>query len=292
VQPYSDIRLKLLYSVQSSILCTTQHTIRSCKKGREKIGHRDNRLTHPRIKWVLYPLLSEPGTLTMSEHMEASRSIPLSEAEDGLYISDTRKRPRLSIPFELRLGLGITTSLAAGAILGLSLGAQAAGLRFRAENAHRLPNSSTGWYLYHKSKNYHIALGAVKEGFKMGTKVGFWVGSYFAIEEAIDRARGGRTDFLSSVVAGMSVAGGFSAWSMCPMPGPVRAEQLELTRFRSISPVYSGEDRKDRPVKWTVFWFGSGCTRPSYRTETVLCGFPVRQETIQGRAVRRLNVVH
>lgn len=49
----------------------------------------------------------------------------------------------------------------------------------------------------------------------MGTKVGFWVGSYFVIEEAIDQVRGGRSDFLSSVVAGMSVAGGFSAWSKC-----------------------------------------------------------------------------
>ena len=42
--------------------------------------------------------------------------------------------------------------------------------------------------------------------------MGFWVGSFFAVEEAIDRARG-RVDFLSTVVAGLSVAGGFSAWS-------------------------------------------------------------------------------
>lgn len=63
----------------------------------------------------------------------------------------------------------------------------------------------------------------------MGTKVGFWVGTYIAIEEAIDRARGGRADFLSSVIAGMSVAGGFSLWSKCPLPGILRAEQTELT---------------------------------------------------------------
>ena len=56
-------------------------------------------------------------------------------------------------------------------------------------------------------------LGGVKEGLKMGMKVGFWVGGFFTIEEAIDRARGGRRDFLSTIVAGLSVAGGFSAWS-------------------------------------------------------------------------------
>ncbi|MCJ1246917.1 hypothetical protein MMC30_004128 [Trapelia coarctata] len=164
----------------------------------------------------------------MSEHIEASRPNTQPEATDGLYISGDRKNFRLSIPFELRLVAGTTTSFAAGAILGLSHGAQAAGLRFRAENAHRLPNTSTGWYLYHKSKNYHIALGGVKEGLKMGTKVGFWVGSYFAIEEAIDQVRGGRADFLSSVVAGMSVAGGFSAWNRFPLATAARTAKIGL----------------------------------------------------------------
>lgn len=54
--------------------------------------------------------------------------------------------------------------------------------------------------------------GGVKEGFKMGGKIGFWVGTFFTVEEAIDRVRGGRRDFLSTVVAGLGVAGGFSAW--------------------------------------------------------------------------------
>jgi len=55
-------------------------------------------------------------------------------------------------------------------------------------------------------------LGAIKEGFKMGSKIAFWAGSFFLIEEAVDRVRGSK-DFLSTVVAGLSTAGAFSAWS-------------------------------------------------------------------------------
>ena len=47
----------------------------------------------------------------------------------------------------------------------------------------------------------------------MGGKVGLWVGGFFTVEEAVDRFRGGRRDFFSTVIAGLSVAGGFSAWS-------------------------------------------------------------------------------
>jgi len=194
----------------------------------------------------------------MSEHMEASRPTTLPGATDGLHISARKINPRLSIQFDARLIAGMMASFGAGAILGVSHGARAAGLRFRAENAHRLPNTATGWYLYHKSKNYHIALGGVQEGLKMGTKIGFWVGSYFAIEEAVDRVRGGRADFVSSVVAGMSVAGGFSLWSMCLLLGTLRPEHTELTRFRSIPPGHSGENRKGRLAQWTCLWLGSG----------------------------------
>lgn len=131
-------------------------------------------------------------------------------------LSAPTNSPRLSLPFQYRLPAVTVAGGLAGVFLGLSHGSQTAGLRFRAENAHRLPNSSTGWYLYHKSKNYHMMLGGVKEGVKMGLKVGFCVGAFFTVEEAIDRARGGRRDFLSTVVAGLSFAGGFSAWSRCP----------------------------------------------------------------------------
>lgn len=66
----------------------------------------------------------------------------------------------------------------------------------------------------------------------MGLKVGFWVTVVFGMEEAVDRARFaarrrwlavrgreeegevvGSRDFLSTVLAGLGTAGGFSAWS-------------------------------------------------------------------------------
>ena len=55
--------------------------------------------------------------------------------------------------------------------------------------------------------------GGVKEGLKLGSKVGFWAGGFFMVEEAVDRVRGGKKDFVSTVIAGLSIAGGFSAWS-------------------------------------------------------------------------------
>ena len=96
-----------------------------------------------------------------------------------------------------------------------------AGLRFRAENAHRLPDTTTGWYLYHKSKNYQASHGGLKEGLKMGTKVGSLVAAYVIAEEALDAYREER-DFLNSVIAGMGTAGLYSAWSMLRISETIR----------------------------------------------------------------------
>jgi hypothetical protein len=60
---------------------------------------------------------------------------------------------RLSLPTPIRITLATASSFVLGLGLGLSHGSKTAGLRFRAENAHRLPQTPTGWYLYHKSKN-------------------------------------------------------------------------------------------------------------------------------------------
>jgi hypothetical protein len=123
---------------------------------------------------------------------------------------------RFSLPFGVRLPVATSLSFLVGMGLGVSHGSQVAGLRFRAENAHRLPTSPTGWYLYHKSKNYAMAFGGVKEGFKMGAKVSFWTFGFFFIEDMFDRYRGTK-DFINTVIASLSVAGVFSMWSM-PLP--------------------------------------------------------------------------
>lgn len=97
---------------------------------------------------------------------------------------------RLSIPFALRLPLTTFLGAVTGLALGMTQGATMSGLRFRAENAHRLPTSQVGWYLYHKSKNYAALLGGVKEGLRMAARVGLWTGVFFGVEEAVDRLRG------------------------------------------------------------------------------------------------------
>lgn len=58
-----------------------------------------------------------------------------------------------------------------------------------------------------------MALGGVKEGLKMGLKIGFWTAGFFGIEEVFDQYRGTK-DFLNTVVASLTVAGGFSLWSI------------------------------------------------------------------------------
>lgn len=126
---------------------------------------------------------------------------------------------RFSIPYAVRLPLAASLSFISGMALGVSHGSQVAGLKFRAENAHRLPTSPTGWYLYHKSKNYHMAFGGVKEGIRMGAKVSFWTIGFFYIEDMFDRYRGTK-DFVNTVVASLSVAGAFSIWSRLFLPPP------------------------------------------------------------------------
>ncbi|KAI1819877.1 hypothetical protein F4861DRAFT_106542 [Xylaria intraflava] len=119
---------------------------------------------------------------------------------------------RLSIPPLIRIPAAATTAFGIGMSLGLAHGSKMAGLRFRAEHAHRLPTSTTGWYLYHKSKNYHLAFGGLKEGLKVGAKLGLLSTSMFCAENLFDVYRGGQ-DFVSTVMASLAVAGGFSLWN-------------------------------------------------------------------------------
>jgi hypothetical protein len=140
------------------------------------------------------------------------------------------KNERLSLSYEARLELAITSSMLAGGAMGLSHGGRIAGLRFRAENAHRLPTSEKGWYFYHKSKNYQTLLGGTKEGAKMGVKLGIWVGAFVTMEQAVDQYRGAgkRKDFLSSMTAGLGTSGLFSLWSRFPLTTAARTAKTGL----------------------------------------------------------------
>lgn len=113
-------------------------------------------------------------------------------------------------------------SFTCGFLLGSSQGAQKGAYRYRAENAHRLPTTQTGWFLYQKSKNYHAMLGGVKEGAKFGSICMGWATLFMVTEEMVDLSRArllargdedvatGQRDAGSTVIAGMSLAGIYS----------------------------------------------------------------------------------
>ncbi len=119
---------------------------------------------------------------------------------------------RLSIPAIFRIPLATTLSFVVGMGLGTAHGSKMAGLRFRAEHAHKLPTTATGWFLYHKSRDYHVANGGIREGLKMGAKLSVVTTATFAIENMFDTYRGTK-DFVNTVIACVTVAGGFSLWS-------------------------------------------------------------------------------
>ena len=149
----------------------------------------------------------------MTDDSSQQTQLPTSTSSSQSATSVNEDRLSLSTP--LRLTYSVLGGFATGLFLGLSHGSQTAGLRFRAENAHRLPTTQKGWYFYHKSKNYHVMLGGFTEGLKLAPKLSLWTGSFFAIEAIVDNARGpGGEDFLSTTVATLTVSGAWSLWSM------------------------------------------------------------------------------
>lgn len=128
------------------------------------------------------------------------------------YEEEVQVPNRLSLPPRNRILLAAVAAGITGAGLGMFHGANMTGLRFRAENAHRLPTSQQGWFLYHKSKNYAVMVGGTKEARRMGSKLAAWTALFLVIEELVDRSRE-RRDALSTICAGLTTAGAFSLYS-------------------------------------------------------------------------------
>lgn len=173
---------------------------------------------HPHPAHLITPMaaLSDETLQATPVHTDTPKKpppfmrFPTSESRE-VWLS----QQRLSMAPQSRFIIGTTAATLIGMTLGVSQGAMMTGLRFRAENAHRLPASQTGWYLYHKSKNYHMMLGGLKEGLGMGLTQGVLVGAFIVLEEAVDQFRGGKRDFGSTVVAALGASGAFSLWSAC-----------------------------------------------------------------------------
>lgn len=118
--------------------------------------------------------------------------------------------PRLGMDIEKRLPLTAFTAFSVGLGVGANHGARKAAYQFRAENAHRFPTTSTGWFQYHKTKNYKAIVGGVFDGFRLGTRLGVGAMAFVLFEETVDCARHDRRDFLSTVIAGLSFSGIYS----------------------------------------------------------------------------------
>ncbi|PYI01038.1 hypothetical protein BO78DRAFT_328616 [Aspergillus sclerotiicarbonarius CBS 121057] len=118
--------------------------------------------------------------------------------------------PRLGMGIKKRLNYVTLSAFSAGLGIGYSHGSKMLAYRFRAENAHRFPESSQGWFQYHKTKNYISLIGGVKEGFRMGAKLGTGALLFCLFEETVDYARHDQRDFLSTVTAGLSFSGIYS----------------------------------------------------------------------------------
>lgn len=155
----------------------------------------------------------------MADAKDLEKAERLRQAREHMHLQNMDSR--LSIPFGIRLPAAATLSFFIGVGLGVSHGSQVAAYRFRAENAHRLPTSPTGWYLYHKSKNYRMAYGGIKEAVKMGAKLSIWTSTFFSIEGMLDYQLR-RKDFINTVVASLTTAGLFSVWSMLFTRSPDR----------------------------------------------------------------------
>ncbi|RXG43070.1 hypothetical protein VDGE_06216 [Verticillium dahliae] len=146
---------------------------------------------------------------------------------EALNLAQPAAESRLSMPTPIRIPVSGFVGFSIGSTLGLIHGSRIAQLQFRAEHAHKMPTSTTGWYLYHKSKNYHTMFGGMREAIRMGSRLGFWTLLAFGLESTVDRYRG-KTDFLSTVLSSVSVAGAFSLWNRFSLPTAARTAKYGL----------------------------------------------------------------
>lgn len=141
-------------------------------------------------------------------------SSTITQLAEDLDLGQKAAESRLSMTTFNRVPLAGFTAFSVGFSLGMLEGSRNAGLQFRAEHSHKMPTSSPGWYLYHKTKSYRSMNAGIREGLRMGSRLGFWTVLAFTLESTIDRCRG-QADALSTVTASLTAAGFLSIWSEC-----------------------------------------------------------------------------
>jgi hypothetical protein len=135
---------------------------------------------------------------------------------DQVFVPETgpSKEDRWGVRSDVRIYVMGISTFAAGTVLGMMQEYGRASLRFRAENAHRLPRSEKNWFFYHRAKSLYAMKAAMPFGLRTGLKLAPWTMGFLLMEEAVDHARGDTSrDFLSSMTASVSIAGIYSIWS-------------------------------------------------------------------------------
>ncbi|KAB8343085.1 hypothetical protein FH972_022679 [Carpinus fangiana] len=167
--------------------------------------------------------------------MGISQEFPPDEApvQPARLFPNDNPNQRLGTNPANRIAYATTMAYGTGFILGASKGGSEAALRFRAENTHRLPTNRGAWYLYFKAKNWYVFRASLKEGWKMSWRIAPWVAAFYTVEHAVDCTRdvddaGTHKDFLATTVAGLSVAGAFSAYQRFSMPTMARTTKTGL----------------------------------------------------------------
>ncbi|KAJ9070822.1 hypothetical protein DSO57_1003287 [Entomophthora muscae] len=93
-----------------------------------------------------------------------------------------------------------------------------------AERQHTPPKTVSGWYFYHKTKNYHVMLKATRSGVKTATKLAAICTGYEFIQFSSDIIIfDGTTHPASSVISGFITSGIFSRLVKLPKQSTIYA---------------------------------------------------------------------
>lgn len=152
--------------------------------------------------------IPEPAT---AEDLEEARLKKEREEAQAEYLAFSHTQ-RLGIAPGPRLVLTGVTAGGYGFLSGFYSGFKMGGLRYLAQNAHRLPRTKGGWYFYHKRKNYVVLKEAIITGTRTGSKYAAAAVAYFGTEAYLDHVRG-RIDLLSTTVAAVGLGAGYSFYS-------------------------------------------------------------------------------
>ncbi|KAK2757029.1 hypothetical protein FQN54_004998 [Arachnomyces sp. PD_36] len=202
---------------------------------------------------------------------------------------EMRDPPRLGIEASSRVMTASTSAFVAGMALGAYHGTTITAFQFRAENAHRFPTSSTGWYQYHKSKNYTSVLGGLKHGVRMGGKLGAGSLMFCLFEETVDHARDKR-DFLSTVTAGLAFSGVYSLLARHDMYTAARTAKLGLKLSLTYGLMQDAlSTMKGNPPRYLDFIIGKSSRRSVTEDSSQPFGAHAGRDDVLGPTARDLR---